>query len=294
MAEQIIMPDGSLSIHHNVPQLPINIRINNLSNYAGNEIPMHWNDDFEFIHVLDGSMHLDIAEKRIELNKDDFLIICPKRRHQLVGVEDQASRFVCILASPKLFTASFSVKKELIENLLEQMSASYLHLTPDDNGCAELTVLTDRVQFLHENTPSGYQLEIIGILHMLMARLFALTLQTTNSPEVRFSQDQLTVKDMIAYIHKHFGEKITLSDIAASGGVCRSKCCSIFKKYKEQSPIEYLNNYRLTVSRDYLMDRSFTVAEVASICGFTHQSYYTKMFTEHYGYTPREFRNKNS
>ena len=294
MSEPIIMPDGSLSVQHNIPQLPISIRTDRLSQYTDSQFCHHWNDDFEFIRVLEGKMYFEIDDEKILLEQNHFLIICPKHAHRLLAVDECDCKFLCVLASPKLFTASFSVKQELIENLMQQMSVSHYHLTPEDSGCMELVLLCDRAEFLHENTSSGYQLEIVGILHMLMARLYALTLRSGNSPEVRFSQDQLTIKNMISYIHKHYGDKITLSDISAAGGVCRSKCCSIFKKYESQSPIEYLNNYRLSCSRDYLMDRSYTVAEVASMCGFTHQSYFTKMFTEHFGYTPREFRSKNS
>jgi len=61
-----------------------------------------------------------------------------------------------------------------------------------------------------------------------------------------------TQKNMVSFIYQHYSEKILLDDIAASGYVSRSKCCIIFKHYLHQSPIDFLNSYRLKVSCNML------------------------------------------
>ena len=60
---------------------------------------------------------------------------------------------------------------------------------------------------------------------------------------------------MVQFIYRHYAEKLTLADIAAAGGVCRSKCCALFARYAQQPPIEYLNRYRLEVSLRYAAPR---------------------------------------
>ena len=55
----------------------------------------------------------------------------------------------------------------------------------------------------------------------------------------------LSLYDMTKYIHTHYQSNVTLSDIAAAGKVCRSRCCQIFTRYMGQSPIDYLIFYRL-------------------------------------------------
>ena len=87
-------------------------------------------------------------------------------------------------------------------------------------------------------------------------------------------------------------EKLSLDEIAASGNVSRSKCCRIFKHYLQQSPIDFLNAYRLKISCSLLTATDKSVTEIALACGFNNLSYFSKYFCQHYGCTPRAYRNR--
>ena len=95
---------------------------------------------------------------------------------------------------------------------------------------------------------------------------------------------------MAAYISLHYGEKLALEDIAAAGHVSRSKCCQIFRRFMGQTPIEYVNTYRLKRSRDLLLETEKSVTEIALACGFNHLSYFSRIFFQAFGATPSEFR----
>lgn len=95
---------------------------------------------------------------------------------------------------------------------------------------------------------------------------------------------------MVQFIYRHYAEKLTLADIAAAGGVCRSKCCALFARYAQQPPIEYLNRYRLEVSCDMLRRGGASVTEVALACGFSSPAYFAQQFGRRYGCTPRAWR----
>ena len=84
-----------------------------------------------------------------------------------------------------------------------------------------------------------------------------------------------------------------LEDIAKAGNVCRSKCCQLFNRYFHMTPMQFLNKYRLTVSRNLIISTPLPSAEIAASCGFPNQSYYIKIFTSYFGMTPAEFRRKN-
>lgn len=98
--------------------------------------------------------------------------------------------------------------------------------------------------------------------------------------------------DMVSFLYQHYNEKITLEEIAAAGHISRSKCCRIFKHYLQQSPISFLNTYRLKVSCNLLDSTDKSITEIAFACGFNHLSYFSKNFYNHYGCTPREYREK--
>ncbi len=100
--------------------------------------------------------------------------------------------------------------------------------------------------------------------------------------------------NLLIYSYQNYASRLTLDEIASSGGVCRSKCCQIFKKYLNHTPIEFLNTYRLKVSPYLLVQTNTPITEIAFSCGFNHLSYYSEMFRSYYGCTPKDYRLKAS
>lgn len=131
----------------------------------------------------------------------------------------------------------------------------------------------------------------VALIHMLLYYLYRSFPPMLNAlPQPSFS-DRAVQKDMVHFIYEHYQEKITLADISAAGKVSRSKCCSLFKIYMGSSPIDFVNDYRLEVSRSLLQYTDTSVADIAFNCGFTSQSYFTKLFSRTFHMTPTEFRN---
>lgn len=79
---------------------------------------------------------------------------------------------------------------------------------------------------------------------------------------------------MTGFIGQNYDSKITLDDIAASGSVCRSKCCRLFNEYVGQSPNAYLTRYRINKSLEMLRETNMSVIEVSLACGFQSPSYF--------------------
>lgn len=112
----------------------------------------------------------------------------------------------------------------------------------------------------------------------------------TASPLSRPDPDGAAQRAMVSYIFQNYSGRITLDDIAAAGNVSRSKCCRIFRDCLQQTPIDFLNQYRLQVSRRLLLEDGLRVTEAATACGFGHLSYFSKLFRESFGCTPKEYR----
>ena len=98
---------------------------------------------------------------------------------------------------------------------------------------------------------------------------------------------------ILLYIYKNYTQNISLNDIAESGNICRSKCCKLFKKYLNQTPIDFLNTYRLEISKSLLINSNLNITEIALNSGFNHLSYFSKLFYQKYNFTPKEYRKLN-
>lgn len=143
---------------------------------------------------------------------------------------------------------------------------------------------------LHSEQAPGWELKVIGLLICLFADTLPLLTPKHPSASTEEAGDLSAQRKMVSYIYRHYPEKLTLDDIAAAGNVCRSKCCAIFRRYMRQTPIAFLNAYRLQISGDLLRRSSDSITEIALACGFHHMSYFSELFSKTYGCTPREYR----
>ena len=85
-------------------------------------------------------------------------------------------------------------------------------------------------------------------------------------------------------------EKISLSDIANAGGTCKTSCCTIFKKFTNQTPNEYLTDYRLHKSIDLMQNTDMTLTEICYDVGFSGASYFSETFRKVYDMSPTEYK----
>ena len=103
-----------------------------------------------------------------------------------------------------------------------------------------------------------------------------------------------TVEPAIQKIRDGYFEKISTDDLAT---LCRvSKChfCRIFKKAMGQTAMQYLTDYRLKIADVILKGSNKSVAEIAAMCGFEDQSYFTRVFRQQTGLSPKKYRQSES
>lgn len=285
--------DLSLEEHYNIPKLPVSVHLDHLSDF-GSQILPHWNDSFELVSIVSGQMQILIHAQKIILRPGDVMAINVGRTHQLSSIDGGDCEFIAILASPKIFVTDMSVASEMMSALLDDAHPGYILMQEDTLDRRTILRMVNRMLELYQDRIPGYPLAVVGYLHLILSMLYRLGQPGSETTTSRTQPDEKILRSMIAYIHLHFSGVISLDAIAEAGSVSRSKCCALFRKYLHQSPIEFANDYRLDVSKLYLHSNpSLSIAEVAAQCGFTQQSYYTKLFVRHYGMTPREYRRQS-
>lgn len=283
-----LMGDRSEVIRYDRPGLPLYIRTGDLSHFLDMRAPCHWHDDIELIRVLTGCMRYYINGREILLNAGDSAVINSRQMHFGYDFQKAECRYHCILFHPSLFTGGRALERDFVLPILTEQTPEYWHLAAGTESGDRAAECADRIIALKARGRAAYELEAVGLLHILWAELWRNT--DPISSQYRRDPDVETQKEMAAYISLHYGEKLTLEDIAASGHVSRSKCCQIFRRLMGQTPIAYVNTYRLKRSRDLLIETEKNVTEIALTCGFNHLSYFSRIFFRAFGATPSEYR----
>lgn len=102
--------------------------------------------------------------------------------------------------------------------------------------------------------------------------------------------DRFEVDRAIAYMNKHFSEKIAIDRIADTVNLSASHFTKLFKSVTGETPMDYLNMLRLQKARKMLMNNDGNITEIAILCGFNSSSYFSTCFLEKYKTTPSAFR----
>lgn len=99
-----------------------------------------------------------------------------------------------------------------------------------------------------------------------------------------------TVYKVIEYIKANYRKHMTLEEIAESTYLSKTYLSSLFKKETGYSISEYINIVRIERSKSLLMEENLSIIEIANLCGFEDQSYFTKVFKRIVGITPKKYR----
>ncbi|HCE16874.1 MAG TPA: ATPase [Anaerolinea thermolimosa] len=103
------------------------------------------------------------------------------------------------------------------------------------------------------------------------------------------TESQRLVLKAMAYIHSHYKEDISRSDIAAHVGVSERHLARCFQNEIGLSPITYLNRFRVKVAKGLLDQGKLSITEVAMEAGFSSGGYFTRVFREEVGISPRAY-----
>lgn len=279
--------DHSERVLYNKVDYPAYIRRGTLSSFPNYTADSHWHDDVEFILILSGEMVYNINGEIVLLREGEGIFVNARQMH--FGYSDMKKEcvFICLLLHPMLLCYSKTAEENIINPI----------------------ILNDHIPFYVFRKVNGWEKRILSNIRYIYDirndKLAELKIQkafleiwillceniVTISKSDDFKNNRLSVlKNMILFVDRHYKEKIFLEDIASSGNVGKTSCCSIFKKYINKTPMEYVTEYRLRKSLELLRNTDMTVLEISFEVGFSGASYYSETFRKFYDCTPTEYK----
>lgn len=100
------------------------------------------------------------------------------------------------------------------------------------------------------------------------------------------------IRQVKQYLDQHTRQAITLQHLAEKAGLSVPHLCAEFRQCYGDSPINYLIGLRLQQARYLLLDRSFSIGEIARRVGYEDIYHFSKLFKKHFGCSPRAMRNQ--
>ncbi|MBQ7615596.1 MAG: helix-turn-helix domain-containing protein [Butyrivibrio sp.] len=91
------------------------------------------------------------------------------------------------------------------------------------------------------------------------------------------------------YVHEHYAEDISRTEIAESVFLTPEYMAKMFKKETGVSLKQYISDYRVKVAKELLANPNVRISDVAAEVGFDNFSYFSTVFKKTTGYTPNEY-----
>lgn len=263
----------------------------------------HWHKEWEIIRILKGEFFLHADEREYVAHAGDIFLL---RDGMLHGGTPKDCVYECLVFDLHgLFRDVNSVKKYLrpiyrnlvlpwiyfsskqhdIWNIIAELMGSF-----HKNNIRALPGFSEKVE------PSGNLCELIVLGNI--SRLFAMILEKGYLSESAAipqggSRKVAQLKAVLEYIENHFAEKLTLEDLACVAGMSPKYFCRFFRSITHQTPMDYLNYYRIEQAASLLCSTDQSVTAIGMECGFNDSSYFVKAFKKYKMMTPKQYQRAN-
>lgn len=256
-------------------------------------IQWHWHEETELIAVHSGKIKLKLTNGTYELSAGDGVFINTNTLHCIELLCEGTVLHSLVFSNSLIYGSRYSV---FARKYVFPISESYqvlksILLRPDTPWQKNtLTCIENAYCAIRDDNP-GYEFEVRENLSRFWYLMFINT-QIQNIISQNTNNDSVRIKQMLRYIHVHYGEQINVSLIASAANVGERECMRCFNRTISISPTQYLLKYRMGQASYFLRTSMMTVSEVASACGFNNSCHFAKTFKKYFNCTPSEYRKK--
>lgn len=213
------------------------------------------------------------------------------------SMTESLSSLLCLLTDPVTRNDSIQQLSEILSSLLEQ------NLTLAQYQTVCIRFLVELNSYLQEQNFSREDLHIQlndTLSRLLLCSDYASSaacmtnyLQRLISLLNQFDEQQLgkgVIREVQLYIRQHYSENITLNSLAERFFLHPNYLSRLFKEKTGKNFVEYLTEVRIENVKELLRNSDLKIVEICTLTGYDNPRYFSKVFKQATGMTPREYR----
>lgn len=275
------------------PSVPIVVWQGDFCDLYNRCLDHHWHSEFEYCVVRAGTVGFTVDGNYTEVRQGNAIFINSNAMHAAAQVGDTPARIFTVSFLPALLTANeygtvyrkhfLPILKSSVKGFLIDIRKKY---------AADILQCLNEICRVYDRQETDFELMLIS--HV--SRAWSLTVSYLDeyreavSLSITNHHNEEIAKSILNYIHNHYGEDITVDDMAKYAQTSRSGCFRSFRHYMNNSPMEYLTAYRMTRAISLIAGSKKSITQIAAECGFSSSSYFGKLFRKKYGMSPLAYK----
>lgn len=274
-------------VNHETEARPFSVHRTVVPEDMTNALYLHCHPEAEFFYLEEGEITFHVEEQVFTVKEGEGMFIPPELIHNAWKADGAACSYSAVVFSPSWLTGYLKEGNLYTRALWENRYHCVTHLRgPGDEEI--LNILSDVSRYMGQ--PVGqYEMRLLGELLICFQELY-------NS---RFSQIKMSdretgsstgIQRSLAFMGEHYGEDLTLKQIADSSGYSESHFCHAFKEQTGHTPFGHLNRLRVIRASEQLELTGDRITDIAMRCGFDNISYFNRTFRKQMGISPGEYR----
>lgn len=242
----------------------------------GLSFPPHLHPQLELFFINKGIAGITVGEHTALLKEGNLAVIFPNQIHCYQDTTEKTSITMLI--------ADLSYAGQYLDTLRRFYPLSpFLTATHSNVSYAVEELLREYSKAEPEETVYA------PLIQLILARAL---------PELELCQKRSDYHpDLIwliaNYVNEHYQEPITLETLAKGVGVSPGRLSHVFSEKIGQSFPAYLAHIRLSHAQALLQGTSLSVTDIGEEAGFESQRTFFRVFHQHHGITPLEYRRQN-
>ena len=236
--------------------------------YIGRYVPWHWHKAVELFYMESGSIEYNTPGGKRLFPAGSGGMVNSNVLHMTKAVSQREQNIqllhifdVSLLAGDQ----GSRIEQKYIAPVITDPQIEVIPLFPE-NAAEEKILKLIATSFRLSDDEFGYEIKLREALTAIWLMLFELSCSVREKKE-KHNKSNDKIKLLMIYIHEHYGEKISIPELAAAAYLSERECYRVFHDCLHMTPAEYINAYRLQAACEMLAKGQESVTAISHACG---------------------------
>lgn len=229
----------------------------------------------QFLYTAKGCGVLEVGNRKYKLEKNSFMYLPSELPHEYYPENDEWN------------TCWMIFRGDFLKGIMNTMGFIGEMVATDADLTAFEKIFGRIYSLAADNLHNGEKCSLLIYNAVLAAK------EIFGGKQEENNTGNLIADNAVRYINEHYGDDITLSELACLSGVSPQYFDRVFRERLNMRPMEYIARVKISKAKSMLLDCDMSVTQLSKSLGYTSPTYFGIVFKKYEGISPSEFR-KNS